>query len=278
MGKNRGKPKKRQISKEEKKGKEERSKLMAKKAREGIIERGRGVRIFEDTAEIIDVLDAKKAGEFKEKIVKDGKKKALITTSRKKTRKTERFAREIESFIPNSIYAERPKKHDLLDVVKDGVKHGCTHIVLVGANSRATDRLTVICLPDGPTAYFKIVKVIESKELENKAEETSHSPEVFVENFTTNLGSAVEEIISSLFEKAEYEGRQGVVFQNKRDFIFFRRYRYGFFEKKRGVKVQEIGPRFTLKLLEIQKELYRKDMEMLWSKKNQKQGKKMFYL
>ena len=42
-----------------------------------------------------------------------------------------------------------------------------------------------------------------------------------------------------------------VAFQNHRDFIFFRRYRYAFSEDgKAGVQptLQELGPRFTLKL------------------------------
>ncbi|KAJ2285595.1 Ribosome production factor 1, partial [Coemansia sp. RSA 2706] len=53
----------------------------------------------------------------------------------------------------------------------------------------------------------------------------------------------------------EFQGRQVATFHNQRDFIFFRRHRYVFKNSKR-VNLQEIGPRFTLKLRWLQKGLY----------------------
>jgi ribosome production factor 1 len=45
----------------------------------------------------------------------------------------------------------------------------------------------------------------------------------------------------------EFEGRQVVTLHNQRDFLFFRRHRYAFRSTEK-VALQEIGPRFTLKL------------------------------
>jgi ribosome production factor 1 len=45
----------------------------------------------------------------------------------------------------------------------------------------------------------------------------------------------------------EFQGRQVVALHNQRDFLFFRRHRYAFRSPEK-VALQEIGPRFTLKL------------------------------
>lgn len=62
----------------------------------------------------------------------------------------------------------------------------------------------------------------------------------------------------------EFLGREVVTFHNQRDFIFFRRHRYIYlilfvrymFESKDEVNLQEIGPRFTLKLRALQNGIY----------------------
>ena len=39
-----------------------------------------------------------------------------------------------------------------------------------------------------------------------------------------------------------------MTFHNQRDYIFFRRHRYAFDDKGKGATLQELGPRFTLKM------------------------------
>ena len=51
-----------------------------------------------------------------------------------------------------------------------------------------------------------------------------------------------------LLQKAEHEGRRACTFHNQRDFIFFRQHRYIFEDEGKSVRLQELGPRFTLKL------------------------------
>ena len=82
-------------------------------------------------------------------------------------------------------------------------------------------------------------------------------------------------MLGSLFSHdAEFQGRQVVTFHNQRDYIFVRHHRYIFEEKKKKAKkkkaeekepqkplglkdrvkarLQELGPRFTLKLRWLQ--------------------------
>jgi len=52
----------------------------------------------------------------------------------------------------------------------------------------------------------------------------------------------------------QFQGRQVVTLHNQRDFLFFRRHRYAFRSTERAA-LQEIGPRFTLKLRSLRTEL-----------------------
>jgi len=52
-------------------------------------------------------------------------------------------------------------------------------------------------------------------------------------------------------QKPEFTGRRVVTFHNQRDFVFFRHHRY-IFDSAEKARLQEIGPRFTLKLKWLQ--------------------------
>ena len=78
----------------------------------------------------------------------------------------------------------------------------------------------------------------------------------------------------------ECKGREVITFHNQRDFIFFRYHRYIFNEEFDDVNLQEIGPRFVMRLLSIQKGLFDPDTgEYEWNYKD-KMGvkRRKFYL
>jgi ribosome production factor 1 len=139
------------------------------------------------------------------------------------------------------------------------------------------DGLLVVNLPDGPTAHFKLSSVKLSKKIKGHGRPTRHMPELILNNFTTRLGLRVGRMFASIFpQDPEFRGRRAVTFHNQRDFIFFRHHRYIFEEKEVKGKVsasskdstvdvkkrtpksaviarlQECGPRFTLKLQSLQ--------------------------
>lgn len=83
---------------------------------------------------------------------------------------------------------------------------------------------------------------------------TAHKPELILNNFSTRLGHTVGRMFASLFPQVpDFKGRQVCTLHNQRDFIFFRRHRYIFSEDKSKCELQELGPRFTLKLRWLQK-------------------------
>ena len=72
-------------------------------------------------------------------------------------------------------------------------------------------------------------------------------------NFNTRIGRRIGRFFTSLFpQQPEFKGRRVVTFHNQRDFIFFRHHRYIFDKGYSKTNLQEIGPRFTLKLEKIQ--------------------------
>ena len=76
---------------------------------------------------------------------------------------------------------------------------------------------------------------------------------MILNNFTTRLGHSVARMLAALLpHDPQFKGRQVVTFHNQRDFIFFRRHRY-IFEDEKKARLQELGPRFTLKLQWVQK-------------------------
>ncbi|EPY77066.1 ribosome production factor 1-like protein [Camelus ferus] len=82
---------------------------------------------------------------------------------------------------------------------------------------------------------------------------TEHIPEIILNNFTTRLGHSVGRMFASLFpHNPQFIGRQVATFHNQRDYIFFRFHRY-IFKSEKKVGIQELGPRFTLKLRSLQK-------------------------
>ena len=111
----------------------------------------------------------------------------------------------------------------------------------------------MIHLPHGPTAYFKLSSVKLNAEIRGHGKLGPHKPELILNNFNTRLGHTIGRFFASLFPHVpEFTGRQVVTFHNQRDFIFFRRHRY-IFRNGEKCDIQEIGPRFTLKLQWLQK-------------------------
>ncbi|KAJ1518174.1 Ribosome production factor 1 [Coelomomyces lativittatus] len=142
-----------------------------------------------------------------------------------------------------------------------------------------SDAVTLIHLPEGPTAYFRLTGIRSSKAISGRASATPHLPELILNNFNTRLGHTIGRFFASLFPPVpEFQGRQVVTFHNQRDFIFVRRHRY-MFENKEKVNIQEIGPRFTLKLKWLQKGTFDTkfgDFEWKFSQKMERSRRKFF--
>lgn len=190
--------------------------------------------------------------------IKDSKlSKILVTTSRRAAKSTMRFSEELADVFPTGEFVKRGSMDRVEDLIRDATAAGYSHIAIIGESQKEPTNLVLVALPEGPTFYFRLSSIKTSKNIINKGRSSEYSPELILNNFDTKIGRLVGQMFVSLFPVPEFKGRQAVTIHNQRDFLFVRRHRYIFDEKeKRGVRIQELGPQFTMKLKRITQEGY----------------------
>eukprot|EP01111_Echinosteliopsis_oligospora_P007320 TRINITY_DN2215_c0_g1_i2.p1 TRINITY_DN2215_c0_g1~~TRINITY_DN2215_c0_g1_i2.p1 ORF type:complete len:247 (+),score=63.24 TRINITY_DN2215_c0_g1_i2:332-1072(+) len=211
---------------------------------------------------IVDMLDAEiLEDEAQDEFAKyfNGKApKVAITTGSIPSRDTKEFVYHMMDLIPGITYYRR-RKFYLKKIIKFLIAKDFTDLIVINEYQRHVTSMMIIHLPDGPTATFRISGVRYPQHIEERGTMTDHSPELILNNFTTRMGHGVGRMLASLFPQLpEFEGRRIITFHNQRDYIFLRQHRYIFDadpeNKEVGLKprIQEIGPRMTLKLLRLQ--------------------------
>ncbi len=178
--------------------------------------------------------------------------KVIITTSRKPSGEMFKFLENLFSVIPNAYYYSRRAYH-VQEIVKLAKKREFTDLLVFNENKKFSHGARVngllhVHLPDGPSCLYRLSSLVLTKKIRNHGRATNHHPELILNNFSTRLGHRVGRMFASVFpQRPEFNGRRVVTFHNQRDFIFIRQHRYMFTEDFKGAKLQELGPRFTLK-------------------------------
>ncbi len=184
---------------------------------------------------------------------KEYEPQVLITTSIAHTDAIYKFVRALKEFVPNSYFYYR-KKFELKKIVELAKEKGFTDIIVVYERVRKPYRMVITHLDDGPTAEFKLSNVVYHDQIPDCARNRGHFPELIFKNFNTKIGHRISRIINGIFPHTpELEGRQVATFHNQRDYIFVRNHRFNFDDEFSKVSLQEIGPRFAMRLLSIQK-------------------------
>jgi ribosome production factor 1 len=177
--------------------------------------------------------------------------KITIATPEDDHPRVQKFAETLEGVIPNAVF-ERRDENQFEVYRKKQYEGGITDLLLITSLNQEVYSMYHIHLPDGPTLLWRVTSIAHPDEIEGMGQRTPHYPEVFTKRFETLLGRRCARSLRALFPATpELEGRQVVAFHQQRDFVFFRSYRY-IFESKEKVRTQELGPRFTLKLLWMQ--------------------------
>lgn len=220
--------------------------------------------------------------------------KILITTSLNSTLHGQ--ASLLTTLFPNSHYIRRTShryghKFSVREISSFASHRGYTALLVLNEDQKRPSGLTIVHLPAGPAFHFTISNWIEGKKMPGHGNPTSHTPELILNNFRTPLGLLTAHLFRTLFPpQPELCGRQVVTLHNQRDYIFLRRHRYVFREKReteksvvgpdgkevKGVEeiragLQELGPRFTLKLRRVDKGIQRASgQEWEWKGKMEK--------
>lgn len=206
--------------------------------------------------------------------------KTLVTTSLNST--LHREASLLTTLFPHSVYIPRSShryshKFSVREIASFAYARKYTAVIVLEEDLKKPTGLTVVHLPKGPTFHFSMSNWLEGKKLPGHGNPTDHVPELILNNFRTPLGLLTAHLFRTLFPPIpELEGRQVVTLHNQRDYIFLRRHRYVFRNKReteksavgsdgkemKGVEkiragLQELGPRCTLKLRRIDKGIQR---------------------
>ena len=111
-------------------------------------------------------------------------------------------------------------------------------------------------LPQGPTHWYRLSSVQFHSEMESPAERTEHYPRLVLKGFQTRLGKRISRQYKCMFPQLKDDSGRGVAtFFNHRDFIFVRSHRY-VFDSMEKVRLQEMGPSFTMRLRSVQSGLF----------------------
>ena len=206
--------------------------------------------------------------------------KILITTSINST--LHNAAQLLTGLFPNSKYIRRSShryghKFSVREISSFAANRDYTAVVVLEEDQKRPSGMTIVHLPIGPTFHFSISNWYEGKEIPGHGRSTGHIPELILNNFSTPLGLLTAHLFRSLFPSTpELSGRQVLTLHNQRDFIFLRRHRYVFRQKREREKpvvmadgktpkeveeiragLQELGPRMTLKLRRVDKGIQR---------------------
>lgn len=196
--------------------------------------------------------------------------KIIITTRPEPSSELFHFIHDLMQYIPQMFYYPR-RGYTVKQICEYGQNRNFTHLIVLSEKYKKCNGMIVSHLRStvanegigGPTAFFKVSNYIPSKHIPNHGRATSHIPELVLNNFGTRLGHRVGRLLGSLFpHNAQFRGRQVATFHNQRDYIFVRHHRYIFEpskdtdkdtgKKKTKARLQELGPRFTLKMRWLQ--------------------------
>ncbi|MQL85617.1 hypothetical protein Taro_018137 [Colocasia esculenta] len=187
-----------------------------------------------------ELFAANDADEFSAVLKQEHTPKILITSCRFNSTRGPAFIAELLSAIPNAHYYKRGT-YDLKKIIEYAKSKDFTSIIVVHTNRREPDALLIIGLPDGPTAHFKLSKLVLREDIKDHGNPTRHKPELVLNNFTTRLGHRIGRYIFENKEKKDVSGKGAKDAQGKKAP-----------QSKMIARLQECGPRFTLKLMSLQ--------------------------
>lgn len=211
-------------------------------------------RVYDESTGVPLTPDRARAikDEFSSVLCGEARPRVMITTAFKAGPTSFDFVKAILPVFPGCVYYER-KRTTISDVTRYASAENFTDVLIVKEDKKKLSSLIHAHLPDGPTAIYKISSFVPTENIRGHGRCTGHEPEVLLNNFTTSLGVRVGRMLGSLFPHTpNFVGRQAVTFHNQRDFIFFRFHRYVFGASRDKARLQELGPRFTLKLQGLQ--------------------------
>ncbi|CAB4433068.1 unnamed protein product [Rhizophagus irregularis] len=139
-------------------------------------------REFDETivdAEDTEVFEDEASDEFSS-YFKGISPKMLITTSKRPSKFAYEFASELIDIFPNSQFVKRGSKFSIKQIIGFCTNRDYTDVLVVNEDKKVPYAITLIHLPDGPTAYFKLTSIKLNHEIQGHGRSSCHKPELIL--------------------------------------------------------------------------------------------------
>lgn len=176
--------------------------------------------------------------------------KVVITTSRDPSSKLKQFAKEMKLLFPNSQRINRGN-YDSKQLMQACRSNEVTDFIVVHETRGNPDALVISHLPNGPTAFFTLADVVMRHDIPGLGTMSEQFPHLVFHNFKTPLGERTRNILKYLFPVPKDTSQRVVSFINWDDWVLFRQHTYKKVNEGKDNELQEIGPRFSMKLYRI---------------------------
>lgn len=175
--------------------------------------------------------------------------KIMMTTSRDPSSRLKMFLKELRLIFPNAQRMNRGN-YEMKQLVEACRANHVTDFIVVHEHRGVPDALIVSHLPYGPTAYFTLTDVTMRHDIPDIGTMSEQYPHLIFHNLKTQLGRRVQDILKYLFPVPKDDSKRIITFANHDDYISFRHHIY---KKEKGneIVLEEVGPRFQMKLYEI---------------------------
>ena len=253
-----------------------------------------GLRVYDETfveADDEEILGDERDDEFATYWSGGERPKVMVTTRPKPSGELFHCIADLQKLVPNCFFY--PRRHFTVQQICGFASNkNFTHLIVLSERYKECNGMIITHLPIGPTAFFKVSNVLNSQDVPGRGAVTDHVPEILLNNFRTRLGRRVGRLLGSIFPHApEFQGRQVVTMHNQRDFIFVRHHRYIFNEREDAAqrqkekqetvktRLQELGPRFTIKMKWLQEGVFDSDGEYEWMRRpHDDKNRRAFFL
>lgn len=174
--------------------------------------------------------------------------KVVLTTSHSPSSRLKQFAKEMRLIIPN---CQRLNRGHLVmkDLVEACKSNDITDLIILHETRGQPDGLVICHLPYGPSAYFSLSNTVMRHDIPKVGPVQEVYPHLIFNNFTTPLGKRVESVLKYIFPVPKAESKRVMTFANQEDYISFRHHMFS--GPNNQIELQEVGPRFEMKLYEI---------------------------
>jgi ribosome production factor 1 len=116
--------------------------------------------------------------------------KILLTTAKRAPKNIYKFIKEFQTIV-NCQFVKRSSQFNLGHIKDICLEREFTDLIIVNHDKKVVNGLTIMHLPDGPTAYFKLSSFVDSKSIRGHATLGATNPELILNGFSTRLGTTV---------------------------------------------------------------------------------------